>query len=168
MSDTETGAPPALENGAGDLTGPGIRVLAQFTRDLSFENPHAPESLRAAGEAPQIDIGVELNARGRGDGLFEVDLKLTVDAKRAGDPAFNIELVYGGLFQVQGITETDLEPVLMIEAPRFLFPFARRIIADLTTDGGFPPFMMEPIDFAGIYQARRDQAAASGIVVGQA
>jgi len=171
MSDTETGAAGPLENGAGDLTGPGIRVLAQFTRDLSFENPRAPESLRAVGDAPQIDIGVELNARGRGDGLFEVDLKLNVDAKRAGEPAFNIELVYGGLFQVQGITEADLEPVLMIEAPRFLFPFARRIIADLTTDGGFPPFMMEPIDFVGIYQARRDQAAAAAagnVVIGQA
>ena len=160
MSDTETGAAGPVENGAGDLTGPGIRVLAQFTRDLSFENPRAPESLRAVGDAPQIDIGVELNARGRGDGLFEVDLKLNVDAKRAGEPAFNIELVYGGLFQIEGVPESEIEPVLLIECPRFLFPFARRIIADLSMEGGFPPFMLDPIDFAVIYMARKAQAEA--------
>jgi preprotein translocase subunit SecB len=166
MTDTEAGAPGA-PNGA-ELANPGIRILAQFTRDLSFENPRAPESLRATGDSPQIDIGVELNARGRNDGLFEVDLKLQVDAKRAEEAAFKIELVYGGLFQVEGVPETELEPVLMIEAPRFLFPFARRIIADLTSDGGFPPFMLEPIDFAGIYQARQAQGEGPGVVIGQA
>jgi preprotein translocase subunit SecB len=163
MTDIDAGA----ANGE-DITTPGIRVLAQYTRDLSFENPRAPDSLRVTGEAPQIEIGVELNARGRGDGLFEVEMKLQVDAKRGGEPAFNVELVYGGLFELQGVPETELEPVLMIEAPRFLFPFARRIIADLTTDGGFPPFMMEPIDFAGIYQARQQQSGGPGVVVGQA
>ncbi|HYE47355.1 MAG TPA: protein-export chaperone SecB [Caulobacter sp.] len=163
MTDTDAGA----ANGE-DITTPGIRVLAQYTRDLSFENPRAPDSLRVTGEAPQIEIGVELNARGRGDGLFEVEMKLQVDAKRGGEPAFNVELVYGGLFQLDGIPESELEPILMIEAPRFLFPFARRIVADLTTDGGFPPFMMEPIDFAGIYQQRQQQSAGAGVVVGQA
>lgn len=163
MTDTEAGE----ANGA-DLSSPGIRVLAQYTRDLSFENPRAPESLRAAGDSPQIDIGVELNARGREDGLFEVDLKMQVDAKRGGESAFNIEIVYGGLFELQGIPESELEPVLMIEAPRFLFPFARRIIADLTTDGGFPPFMLEPVDFAAIYQARQAQGQGAGVVIGQA
>ncbi|NBB17681.1 protein-export chaperone SecB [Caulobacter sp. SLTY] len=162
MTDTNAGA-----NGE-DMTAPGLRVLAQYTRDLSFENPRAPDSLRVTGEAPQIEIGVELNARGRGDGLFEVEMKLQVDAKRGGEPAFNVELVYGGLFQLEGIPESELEPVLMIEAPRFLFPFARRIIGDLTIDGGFPPFLMEPIDFAGIYQARQQQAGGAGVVVGQA
>jgi preprotein translocase subunit SecB len=166
MTDTEAGA---LQNGAEQLTAPGIRVLAQYTRDLSFENPRAPESLRANSEQPQIDIGVELNARGRGDALFEVELKLTVHAKRGADSAFNIELVYGGLFELQGVPDSEIEPVLMIEAPRFLFPFARRIVADLTSDGGFPPFMLEPLDFAGIYQARQSQnGGASDIVVGQA
>jgi preprotein translocase subunit SecB len=168
MTDTEAGATGALENGADETSAPGIRILAQYTRDLSFENPRAPESLRVTGDPPQIDIGVELNARGRPDGLFEVELKLNVDAKRGGEAAFTIELIYGGLFQILGVPDSELEPVLMIEAPRFLFPFARRIIGDLTTDGGFPPFMLEPVDFAGIYQARREQGITEGVTFGQA
>src|SRR5579859_7852477 len=134
---------------------PGIRILAQYIRDLSFESPLAPESLRAGGAQPQVDLGVELNARGRPDGFYEVELKLTAQAKREPETVFHIELVYAGLFQIVGVTDTDLEAVLMIECPRYLFPFARRIIADLTGEGGFPPFMLEPIDFAGIYASRK-------------
>jgi preprotein translocase subunit SecB len=143
---------------------PGIRILAQYVRDLSFESPHAPESLRGGAAQPQVDLGVELNARGRPDGFFEVELKLNARANRDGEPVFIIELLYAGLFQVVGVSEGDLEAVLMIECPRYLFPFARRIIADLTGEGGFPPFLLEPIDFAGIYAARRAQedASASG------
>lgn len=133
----------------------GFRVLAQFIRDLSFENPLAPDSLRAAGAAPNIDLGVEMNAKGRPDGLFEVDLKLSCRADRGGEPVFHIELLYGGLFQVTGVPAEDMETVLLIECPRFLFPFARRIVSDLTTEGGFPPFMIDPIDFQGIYLARK-------------
>jgi preprotein translocase subunit SecB len=138
---------------------PQIRILAQFTRDLSFESPRAPDSLRTTS-TPEIDIGVELNARGRADNLFEVDLKLTVNSKQDNEPVFHIELLYGGLFQIEGVPPEHLEPVLLIECPRFLFPFARRIIGDLTADGGFPPFMLEPLDFAAVYQARLDAQAA--------
>ena len=145
---------------------PGIRILAQYVRDVSFENPRAPDSLRGGAPQPQIDLGVELNAKGRPDGFFEVDLKLTARAMRETEAVFHVELVYGGLFQIVGVSEQDLEPVLMIECPRFLFPFARRIIADLTAEGGFPPFMLEPLDFAGIYASRR--AAAQGQPIGQA
>jgi len=145
---------------------PGVRVLAQFIRDLSFENPLAPDSLRPGPQKPQIDLGVELNAKGRPDGFFDVEMKLTARAMRDNDAVFHVELVYGGLFQIVGVSEQDLEPVLMIECPRFLFPFARRIIADLTGEGGFPPFMLEPLDFAGIYASRR--AAAQGQPIGQA
>jgi preprotein translocase subunit SecB len=134
---------------------PGIRVLAQFIRDLSFENPRAPDSMHAAQGQPQIDLGVEMNARGRIDGLFEVDLKLSATAVREGEAVFHLELVYGGLFGVSGVPEADLEPVLLIECPRFLFPYARRIMSDLSTDGGFPPFLLDPLDFAAIYTARK-------------
>jgi preprotein translocase subunit SecB len=83
-----------------------------------------------------------------------VDLKLTVASKIENETAFHVELLYGGLFQITGVPEQHLEPVLLIECPRFLFPFARRIISDLTADGGFPPFALEPLDFAAVYQAR--------------
>ena len=139
---------------------PGIRILAQYIRDLSFESPHAPESLRGGTAQPQVDLGVELNARGRPDGYYEVELKLTARATRDDEAVFVIELLYAGLFQIIGMTGPDLEAVLMIECPRYLFPFARRIIADLTGEGGFPPFLLEPIDFAGIYAGRK--AAAEG------
>jgi preprotein translocase subunit SecB len=159
MTDTLTGAPAP---DAGDAQ-PGIRILAQYIRDLSFENPRAPESLRGGEAQPQIDLGVELNAKGRDDGFFEVELKLTARAARQNDPVFHLELVYGGLFQIMGVPSTELEPVLMIECPRYLFPFARRVIADLTIEGGFPPFMLEPLDFAAIYAARRAQAMAPSV-----
>ncbi|MDE2488135.1 MAG: protein-export chaperone SecB [Alphaproteobacteria bacterium] len=166
MSEIDAGVPGAPQNGQG-VEPPGIRILAQFIRDLSFENPRAPESLRAAGQVqPQIDLGVEMNARGRDDGLFEVDLKLSAKADRDDGTLFVVELLYGGLFQVNGVAQQDIEPVLLIECPRYLFPFARRIIADLSAEGGFPPFLLDPIDFAGVYAARK--AEAQGQVIGTA
>ncbi len=139
--------------------GPGFRILAQFVRDLSFENPKAPDSLRVEGK-PQIDMGVELAAQGRPDGLFEVDLKLSIKASANGTPVFHVELVYGGLFQLSGVAEQDIEPMLLIECPRYLFPYAREIVAGATADGGFyPPFMMDPLDFQAIYMARQQQMA---------
>jgi len=139
---------------AGAVEAPGIRILAQFIRDLSFENPRAPESLRPQSEPPQIDLSVEMNARSRPDGLYETDLKLVVTAQAQGEPVFQVELLFGGLFQITGVPEAEMEPVLLIECPRYLFPFARRIIADLTGESGFPPFMLEPIDFGAVYQQR--------------
>jgi preprotein translocase subunit SecB len=145
---------------------PAIRILAQYIRDLSFENPRAPESLRGGTATPQIELAVELNAQGREGGVYEVELKLTAAARREGDPVFQLELVYAGLFQVVGVEAEDLEQVLMIECPRYLFPFARRTIADLSAEGGFPPLMLEPMDFAAIYLARKAQA--QGMPVGTA
>jgi preprotein translocase subunit SecB len=148
MTDLPPGAAPADE-------APGIRILAQYIRDLSFESPHAPESLRGGPAQPQVDLGVELNARGRPDGFYEVELKLSAKAARDDQAVFMVELLYAGLFQIVGVSGPDLEAVLMIECPRYLFPFARRVIADMTGEGGFPPFMLEPIDFAGIYASRK-------------
>jgi preprotein translocase subunit SecB len=146
---------------------PHLRVLAQFTRDLSFENPRAPDSLRMVSGQPNVELGVEMSARGRADGLFEVDLKLSVRASREEEVSFQVELVYGGLFELQGVPADQLEPALLIECPRYLFPFARRIIADLIVDGGFPPFLLEPIDFAAIYASRRDQGESMIQQVGE-
>ena len=151
MTDLDAGA-GALDQAAEP---PGIRILAQFVRDFSFENPRAPEALRAGAAQPQIDLGVEMNARSRDDGLFEVDLKLSARAARDDGPLFVVELLYGGVFQITGVGPEDVEPVLLIECPRYLFPFARRIIADVTAEGGYPPFLLDPIDFAGVYAARK-------------
>lgn len=160
-----TDVSPAEPNGqaqTGQPPVPGFRILAQFVRDLSFENPRAPDSLRIDGK-PQIDMGVELNAQGRPDGLFEVDIKLSIKASTETIAVFHVELLYGGLFQLSGIAEADIEPLLLIECPRYLFPYAREIVARATADGGFyPPFMLDPIDFAGIYAARMQQQAQPG------
>ncbi|HKR87517.1 MAG TPA: protein-export chaperone SecB [Phenylobacterium sp.] len=159
MTDLDAGA-GAPEGQAAEPA--GIRILAQFVRDFSFENPRAPDALRAGAAQPQIDLGVEMNARGRDDGLFEVDLKLSARASRDDGPLFVVELLYGGVFQITGVGAEDIEPVLLIECPRFLFPFARRIISDITAEGGYPPFMLDPIDFAGVYAARKAQEGEVG------
>ncbi len=153
MTDIDTGA--AAPEPAG--TEPGIRILAQFIRDLSFENPRAPDALRQGADQPQIDLNVEMNARGREDGLFEVDLKLSARANRTDGTLFHVELLYGGVFQIAGVPGEDMEPVLLIECPRYLFPFARQVIAEVTSQGGFPPFLLDPIDFAAVYAARKAQ-----------
>ena len=165
----DTAANGQTEPMEGQPTGPGFRIMAQYVRDLSFENPRAPDSLRIEGK-PAIDMGVEMNAAGRPDGLFELDLKLSV--KAIGEdkaPVFHVELVYGGLFALQGVSPQDIEPMLLIECPRYLFPFARQVIAQATSDGGFyPPFMVDPIDFAAIYVARQQQIAGGPADAGQA
>ncbi len=169
MSDTPESGTPATE--ATNQAGPpasAMTVLAQFIRDFSFENPRAPQSLRME-QRPEIDLGVEMSAKGRTDGLFEVDIKLSIKAKTPDGPMFTIELVYGGLFQIAGLPENMIEPTLLIECPRYLFPFARRIIADATSDGGFaPPFFVDPIDFAALYMQQKDNILAQQQAAGQA
>jgi preprotein translocase subunit SecB len=163
MTDSFDPAPltgPSLQDAAMQ---PAIRILAQYVRDLSFENPRAPESLRGGANPPQIELAVELNAQGREGGVFEVELRLTAGARRDGEAVFQLELVYAGLFQIMGVENEDLEQVLMIECPRYLFPFARRLIADLSSEGGFPPLMLEPMDFAAIYLARKAQAESGQV-----
>ncbi|WP_420470107.1 protein-export chaperone SecB [Brevundimonas sp. FT23042] len=164
-------APPADATPAatdGQPQGPGFRIVAQYVKDLSFENPKAPDSLRIDGK-PSIDMGVEMNAGGRQDGLFEVELRLSIKASTDTLAVFHVELVYGGLFALQGVSEQDIEPMLLIECPRYLFPFAREIIARATSDGGFyPPFMLDPIDFAAIYMSRKAQIARGPAETGQA
>ena len=103
-----------------------------------------------------------MNARSREDGFYEVDLKLSAKAVREDGPIFVVELMYGGVFEIAGVGPEDMEPVLLIECPRYLFPFARRIIADVTSEGGYPPFLLDPIDFAGVYAARKAQEAQTG------
>lgn len=144
---------------------PQLRVLAQYVKDLSFENPGAPETLRPGQQAPAIDLAIDVQARSVGEDTFEVVLTVNAKASREETVIFIAELSYAGLFQLANIAETDREPFLLIECPRLIFPFARRILADTTRDGNFPPLMLEPVDFAGLYQAqiaKRAAAAAPG------
>ncbi|WP_417481250.1 protein-export chaperone SecB [Maricaulis sp.] len=143
---------------------PQLRILAQYVKDLSFENPGAPETLRNA-QAPAIDLAIDVQARSLGEGTFEVVLNINAKAARENnDVVFITELAYGGLFQLANIADADREPFLLIECPRLLFPFARRILADATRDGGFPPLMLDPVDFASLYrqQIMKRAAAAPG------
>ena len=137
----------------------------QYVKDLSFENPNAPMSLQAGGQ-PKIEVNVAVNAKRAGDAVYEAELKITAKATaESGDNSFLVELVYAGLFALTNVPDEALEPFLIIEAPRMLFPFARRIIADATRDGGFPPLMLDPIDFGSLYMA---QQANGGNLVGNA
>ncbi len=135
-------------------TAPSLSVLAQYTKDLSFENPGAPRSLQSRDKPPEININVNVNANPLSDTDFDVVLTLNADAKDDGKTVFHTELVYGGVFRVVGFPQEHMLPLLFIECPRLLFPFARQIIADVTRNGGFPPLIIDPIDFATMFTQR--------------
>lgn len=144
------------------ITGPGpmLQVLAQYTKDQSFENPNAPESLRNDKGQPQINIQIEIGRQMLADDTVEVTLILKADARREDQVAFIAELEYAGLFAFQNVNAEEIQPVIMIECPRLLFPFARQILAEMTQNGGFPPIMLEPPDFAGMF--REEMARRAG------
>ncbi len=153
----------AAGNNAGAQAGPQLRVITQYVRDLSFESPNVPQSLQPQEEAPQIGVNVDVSVKPLADTEFEVILKLNVDAKISGKQLFMTELEYAGVFQIANIPQESLQAVLLIECPRLIFPFARRIIGDVTRDGGFPPLMIDPIDFAALFRqqmAAQQEAAA--------
>ncbi|PWR22487.1 protein-export chaperone SecB [Zavarzinia aquatilis] len=155
MTDTEAATPDQAQANPVQFS-----VIAQYVRDISFENPAAPGSL-ALGQQPKIDIGVDVQARRLQDDRFEVELRIRANATDAeGKPVFVVELVYCGLFLVRNVPADALQPLCLIECPRVLFPFARRIIADLTRDGGFPPLMLDPIDFVALYRQHLARAQA--------
>ncbi|MCJ8239727.1 protein-export chaperone SecB [Peteryoungia algae] len=137
-------------------TSPSLNILAQYIKDFSFENPGAPRSLQARDKAPaiNININVNVNANPLSDNDFDVVLTLNAEAKDGDKVVFVTELVYGGVFRIAGFPQEHMLPVLFIECPRLLFPFARQIIADATRNGGFPPLMIDPIDFAQMFAQR--------------
>jgi len=131
---------------------PRLQVVGQYIKDLSFENPGMPAGNMVG--RPQIDLNVDLQARQMDAQHYEVELKLRVSAQNDSKPMFLLELLYAGLFLLQNVPEEMRQAALLIEAPHILFPFARRIVADVVRDGGMPPLLVEPIDFAGLYRAR--------------
>src|SRR4051812_40064084 len=135
----------------------------QYTKDLSFEVPGAPEIFATLREQPRVDLQLDVQARPIQDGgnVFEVSLQIRADAQAEGKSCFIAELAYCGIFTVN-VPQEQLEPVLLVECPRLLFPFARNILADVTRDGGFPPVMLAPIDFVALWQSRRGEGAVAG------
>src|SRR5262245_15628583 len=134
-----------------------VRGMAAVSKDFSFENPNAPQSLMQQQTAPTMNIQVNVNPKQLSNTDFEVELKLDGKAESGGTVLFAFELIYAGVFHLQGIPPESVGPLLMIECPRLLFPFAREIIASAVISGGFPPLMLDPIDFVGLYQQRANQ-----------
>jgi preprotein translocase subunit SecB len=139
-----------------------LNVLVQYTKDLSFENPNAPRSLGPSQEQPAISIQINVSGNAIGEQQYEVVLQIEGKAETGGLMLFNFELAYAGVFRIQNVSEDNLHPVIMIECPRLLFPFAREIIATAVRDGGFPPLLLDPVDFVGLYrQQLANQTAQS-------
>jgi preprotein translocase subunit SecB len=136
-------------------------VNAQYVKDLSFENPRAPQSLIQPSMQPQVDINVDVNARNLAPEVFEVTLTINASARVNNDPIFLVELVYGAVVTVKNAPEETLPALLLVETPRIIFPFARAVIADATRDGGFPPLMINPIDFAELLRRQQVSGAAA-------
>jgi len=157
MTDTnDGGAQPQTEGAAA----PGMHILGQYIKDLSFENPNALRAL-APGDQPKLDINVNVGAHAVSDDQFEVILTLSAKAERPDLVMFNVELVYAGLFKITGVPKEHMHPFVMIECPRMIFPFARNILSEATRNGGFPPLMLDPIDFAQLYRQNMAQQAAA-------
>jgi preprotein translocase subunit SecB len=133
---------------------PHLRVLAQYVKELSFSNPMAAAS-QAYEVQPTIDMGVEVKSRPMGDrgDAAEVDLCINVQAKRGDEVMFAVDLVYSGVFQFMNVRPDDIEPLVWIECPRLLFPFSRQVLAEVTREGGYPPLLINPIDFTPLYWA---------------
>jgi preprotein translocase subunit SecB len=140
---------------------PRLAILSQYIKDLSFENPRAPGSLEPGRSRPEIQVRVDVRAQELGADRYEVIFQLHCEAKSGDGAAFMVELTYAGLFSLSNVPQDSLQPVLLIECPRLLFPFARRIVADVTRDGGFPPLMIDPIDFVTLYRRRQEQQAGA-------
>jgi preprotein translocase subunit SecB len=139
---------------------PQLNVLAQYTKDLSFENPNAPASLAPQAQQPAINIQINVGAKALADNEYEVTLSIEGKAEGASSLIFSFELQYAGVFRIVNVPQENLHPLVMIECPRLLFPFAREIIATAVRDGGFPPLMLDPVDFVGLYRQNMERQAA--------
>jgi preprotein translocase subunit SecB len=141
------GAPPAVQ----------VRVVGQYIKDLSFENPNVRKMLDGPGEKPALRVEVNVNATKVSDRVFESAIMFKAEAASGSGVIYDLELAYAGMFEIQNLPEQALEPFLLINCPSLLFPFLRRIVADLTREGGFPPLLLDPIDFAALFMQRQQQ-----------
>lgn len=141
-------------------TPPQLNVLAQYIKDLSFENPNAPQSL-SAGQQPQIAIQINVSAKPLQGNEVEVELKLDGKAENGTTLMFSFELAFAGVFRIQNVPPEAMNAIVLIECPRLLFPFAREIIAATVRNGGFPPLLLDPVDFVGLYRKKMSEVQAA-------
>jgi preprotein translocase subunit SecB len=139
---------------------PQLNVVAQYIKDLSFENPNAPQTLHS--QQPQINIQINVHAKPMQGNDVEVELKLEGKAEVNAVVMFSFELVYAGVFRIQNVPQEAMNAIVLIECPRLLFPFAREIIAATVRNGGFPPLLLDPVDFVGLYRKRMEELQAAG------
>jgi preprotein translocase subunit SecB len=156
MADTDSTA-AAPGNGAAAQQ---LIVNAQYVKDFSFENPRAPQSLLQQKEPPEVQLGVDVKAQALGQDVYEVVLTVTANATSAGEAVFVAELAYAAVITVRNTPRELLSMLLLVETPRLLFPFARAVIANATRDGGFPPLLLHPVDFAELLRRQQIVAAA--------
>ena len=130
---------------------PSYSLVGQYIRDLSFENPGAPASVIAGGAQPQFTVGINVGVKKQTDDVYAVEISLNAKAERDSAMLFQVEMVYGGVFRIRNVPEDQLAPLLMVECPRLLFPFARHALANTVQLGGFPPLMMDPVDFQALF-----------------
>ena len=156
MASTNGGTTPngSTAPEAGAEKPPQLNVLAQYAKDLSFENPNAPRSLQQQQGAPKINIQINVNAKPLAENDFEVELKIEGRAEAPSTFLFSFDLLYAGVFKIQNVPQDNVHAIVIIECPRLLFPFAREIIANAVRNGGFPPLMIDPVDFVSLYRQR--------------
>ncbi len=157
---TKTGNGGGESSAAATQQQPQIRVIAQYIKDLSFECPNVPKLLDGPGEAPNLRVEVNVNADRVSGSTYESTINFRAEAANKQGTIYDLELAYAGMFQVEGLPEAALEPFLLIDCPALLFPFARRLIADLTREGGFPPLLLDPINFANLFAKRLQERSA--------
>ena len=151
----------------GEDTSPQVGIISQYVKDLSFENPNAPAVFQWQGQ-PKMDVNFDIRAGKLNDEIFEVTLRIEARASTDGQTAFAVDLMYAGLIGMRNLTEEQIQPFLLAEAPRLLFPFARQIINHVVQDGGFPPLMLDPIDFGALYMQRlQQQPGGEGAAAGE-
>jgi preprotein translocase subunit SecB len=158
---TTTNGGGAEASAPANQAAPQLNVLAQYVKDLSFENPNAPRSLQQQQSQPQINIQINVNAKPLVEKDYEVELKIEGRAEVPGLLLFSFELLYAGVFRIVNVPQESLHPVIMVECPRLLFPFARELVATAVRNGGFPPLMIDPVDFVSLYRQKLESQQPS-------
>jgi preprotein translocase subunit SecB len=153
--------------GPTDDTQPQLNVVTQYIKDFSFENPNAPQSMAARQEPPQIGIQINVNARPLSEIDFEVSLKIEGKAEENGNLLFSFELDFAGVFRIRNVPQESMNAIVLIECPRLLFPFAREVIATAVRNGGFPPLLLDPVDFVSLYRRKMEEMQATQMPAAQ-